>query len=111
MAEQECRVGAAERVARTDDAVVITECDRRERDVGLETRRRAADRTRCASSADRLADERKFDEPAAAERVAETSFPGDERRLRKRQRERGALESAGLQCTRAVPLEPHAPAI
>src|SRR5580692_9865789 len=99
---------AAEGIAGAEHGIEAAVVETFQRDGIGERRRCAADGAGGAAGAQRGGRQRKLDEAATAERVAEAAFPRDERRAGKRARERPGLEAAGLERTGAVALEPGA---
>src|SRR5580658_3385757 len=102
MAEKECRVGAAERVACADDAVKAAIVEALEGHVLPHRRALRADGPRGPARAHRLDRYRELDQPAASERVPEASLPADERRPGKGARGGPNLHPSGLERPRAV---------
>src|ERR1017187_5808684 len=111
MGEQHGGMGAAEGIAGENGSVESRAGEWLQCDVVGETWRRAADRAGNfpCRSAQRGEGNGEFDEPAAAERVAEAAFPGNQRCTGELPTQDLGLEPACLQRAGAVAFDPNPP--
>src|SRR5208283_2999277 len=106
MAEEESRVGAAEGVARADDAVEGPVAKALPRHALGHGRSRPPDGPRRPAGAHGLDRDRELDEAAAAQGVAQAPLPPDDRRPGEAPAHGGDLELAGLERAGSMALEP-----
>ena len=101
-------MGTAKGIAGADYAVRSIDRNRIHGDVFMKERRRTRHRARRLARADRDARERQFDQSATAQRMAETAFPTDQRRIWESSGQRGTLQFSGFECSGAMALQPNA---
>ena len=96
MVDEQCGMGSAEGVARTEHRIESVQVKRFQSHVRAETRRGAPHGAGRAARAHGGEGDRQLHQATTAERVAEAAFPTDQRRVRELARQRARLKATGL---------------